>query len=178
MAPLIAALLNAGPALVRMVGAVAGGRAGQVAERVAQAVEEARAAADPGRALEERLAALPPEQQQALAELQVRLAEIEADREKTRVAAERARWEQVQETARVEARSEDPYVRRTRPAIARWSLAGGLLYITAGSLSEALGAPFRADPYLLSVILSPVWAYIGARSVDAFSPHKGPRLGR
>ena len=47
-----------------------------------------------------------------------------------------------------------------------------------GAVSEAAGGAFRSDPYLLSVILSPVWAYIGARSVDAFSPHKGPRLGR
>ena len=178
MALSILTLLQAGPALIRAAGALLGGTKAETAETVARAVEEARRAVDPPKALEERLAALPPEQREAVAELQVRLAEIEAQREQARLEAGTARWAQTQETARVEARSEDPYVRRTRPAIARWSLAGGLLYVLIGAISEAAGGSFRSDPYLLSVILSPVWAYIGARSVDAFSPHKGPRLGR
>lgn len=178
MAPLVSLLLSAGPSILRAVGARLGGKAAKAAESVASVVEAVQGRQDAPQKLSEALEKLPPQERAELVKLEVELARIEAEREKARLDAGTARWAQTQETARVEVRSEDRYVRRARPRIALWSAAAGILYALTGPVSQMFGKPVQVDGAILGVLLSPVWTYMGARTVDAFSPHKGPRMGQ
>ena len=99
----------------------------------------------------------------------------------------------IQDTAIAEIHSDDQYVRRTRPMIARWSFFSGVVYcigseflrvispvlnienITAegkdtivelGSAAQNIIETSGADPYIAGAIFAPCMAYIGARSVD------------
>lgn len=70
----------------------------------------------------------------------------------------------------------DPYVRRTRPMIARVATyaAGAYLLLMEGVRAFEPASP-GADMELLGVLLAPVGFYMTMRTVDSFSPHKGPR---
>ncbi|MDZ7902298.1 MAG: hypothetical protein U5L01_07040 [Rheinheimera sp.] len=55
--------------------------------------------------------------------------------------------------------------------MARWSLYGAMLYAIGFELSEVLGSGKGADLDLLFYLLTPVWTYMGARTIDGFAPY-------
>ena len=69
---------------------------------------------------------------------------------------EAARHHETQETIRAGDKAEDPFVRRTRPAMAWASLCAGLVYVFI------MDAP---DLYILGALLTLPWAYAGLRQV-------------
>ncbi len=168
-------LITAGPALLRMVGGLFGGKTKEVAENVAGVVDSVRGLpqAIAKQKVEQHLATLPPESLLALKQVEVRLAEIERDREANRLAAETAQHQQTQETARTEAQSNDEYVRRTRPKIARDSALVTFAYtfLTAAVFPVAnqvygQSLPTAPDAAIIAVLFSPCLTYMGARTID------------
>ena len=186
MAPLVAALLTYGPTLVRSIGSLFGGKTAESANTVADLVDSVKGL--PEKVAEEKLAAemakLTPETLLAFEQVKVRLAEIEKDREQNRLAADTAQHASTQETARTEAQSQDEYVRRTRPGLARksayitfaYTIITGVVFpvvnalnnnpLPADAVRTILPGP---DAWIISAMFAPCLSYIGARSIDAFS---------
>lgn len=177
MTPLVTALLAYGPTLIRTIGGLFGGKTSEAANTVAGLVDEVKGlpAAVAEEKLAEKMAKLPPETLLEFERVRVRLAEIEKDREANRLAAETARHNATQETARVEAQSSDEYVRRTRPGLARKSAFVTFTYaLITGVLFPALNAIYGVelpgpDAWIISAMFSPCLGYMGTRSIDAFS---------
>lgn len=177
MTPLIPLLLNYGPAMIRTIGGLFGGKTSESANTVADLVDSVKGL--PAKVAEEKLAAemakLPAETLLEFERVKVRLAEIEKDRESNRLAADTAQHAATQETARTEAQSQDAYVRRTRPGLARksayvtfgYALVTGVLFPAANAIAGyTLPGP---DAWIISALFAPCLSYIGARSIDAFS---------
>lgn len=74
-----------------------------------------------------------------------------------------------QETIRTGDTSSDPYVRETRPKIARQSWYGGIAYVFVMELLKAFGHGSGADEWILLAIMSPCLAYLGFRTGDKFA---------
>ena len=85
--------------------------------------------------------------------------------------------EQQQETIRTGDTAEDEYVRRTRPKMARQSFYAGAIYVLLFELLTAFDVGGGADMALAGALFSPALAYMGFRTLDAFSGHKGPKMG-
>lgn len=178
MAPLIAGLLAYGPMLIRTVGGLFGGKASEAANTVANLVDQVKGlpAAVAEEKLSSELAKLPPETLIEFEKVKVHLAEIERDREANRLTAETAQHVATQDTARTEAKSEDAYVRRTRPGLARksayvtfgYAIASGVLFPILNATLEAVKLP-GPDAYIIAALFAPCLTYMGVRSIDAFS---------
>lgn len=177
MAPLVAGLLAYGPTLIRALGSVFGGKTTDAANTVADLVDGVKGL--PAAVAEEKLAAqmakLPPETLLAFEQVKVRLSEIEKEREANRLAADTAQHLSTQETARTESQSQDEYVRRTRPGLARKSayvtfvyalLTGVVFQFINGVWDTKLPGP---DAWIITALFSPCLSYMGTRTIDAFS---------
>lgn len=86
--------------------------------------------------------------------------------------------EQQQETIRSGDNAEDEYVRRTRPKMARMSFYSGVIYLFLFELLAAFDKGDGANEILLGTLFSPALAYMGFRTVDAFSKYKGSAMGK
>ena len=177
MTPLIAGLLSYGPSLIRTVGTWFGGKTEHAANAAADLVDQVKGlpVSVAEAKLSAELAKLPPEVVIEIERVRVRLAEIEKEREANRLSAETAQHASTQETARTEAQSEDPYVRRTRPGLARKSAYVTFVYaLTTSVLFQAANAIWflelpGPDGWIIGALFAPCLAYMGVRSVDAFS---------
>jgi hypothetical protein len=170
-------LLAIGPTLLRGVGALLGGRTQKVAETVATVADQV-SGLSPAAArsrLGAALSGLPAEDLLALKEIEAKFAEIEKEREAARLAAETAQHAASQETARIEAQSDDEYVRRTRPMLARYSAYVTFLYAAitgvvfpALNVAHDLALPGTQE-WIVVALFGPCLSYIGARTIDSFS---------
>ena len=170
-------LLTAGPTVIRAVGRLFGGKTADVADTVAGVVDSV-SALPPALAkqkIAQHLAQMPPEQLIELKSIEAKLAEIEKEREAARLAAETAQHAETQSTARVEAQSDDAYVRRTRPKLARHSAYFAFGYaMTAGVGFQIANVVYGTslpgvDTWIVGTLFAPCLTYMGVRSVDAFS---------
>jgi len=170
-------LLAVGPTLLRAAGKLFGSRTENVVENIAAIVDEVRGlpASVAQAKIANALAAMPKEDLLELKKVEARLAEIEQEREAARLQADTAQHQAAQETARVEAGSDDEYVRRTRPLLARRSacvtfaytlLTGAIFPLFNAALDIKLPGP---DVWIVSALFSPCLAYMGVRTIDAFS---------
>lgn len=177
MTSLVAAALAYGPSLIRAVGGMFGGTTSAAANTVADLVDGVKGLpADVAEArLAEKMAKLPPETLLEFEKVKVRLAEIEKEREANRLAAETAQHNATQETARTEAQSDDAYVRRTRPGLARKSAYATFAYaLVSGVLFPVLNARYGVelpgpDAWIISAMFAPCLGYMGVRTIDGFS---------
>lgn len=174
----VSLLLTAGPSILRGIGSLFGGKAGEVAEKVAGVADaiQGKTPTAQRQAMQEVVDSLPPEAMVELKKIANEAQRIEADREARQLEHAETMHHDTQETARVEAASTDQYVRRSRPKMARWSFYAGVAYAMVMSIAHLF--EYGAGPVMsiLSLILSPGLTYMGARTVDAFSKHKGPKL--
>lgn len=155
--------------LAGLAGAVATGNIPAGVAAVASMVSEATGASEPAEALR-RLQADP--------ETLVRLEEIarrdEADlrahhRELMRLQLEDAQHqhEQQQSTIRTGDTAEDPYVRHTRPMMARQSWYATMAYVIGFEALKALEVfSVGASAELTMLLIAPAGAYIGFRTLD------------
>lgn len=169
-------LLAVGPAVIRTVGELFGGKAKETAHKVADVVEAVRG--KPRQTAEDEvrqaLRALPPEHQVELQRLTVRLEEIAADREKAHISADTEQFTQSQTTIRTEAEHGTDYVKETRPWIARSAFKAGTAYVLISAFAHLIGrlndivlpAP---DMAIAATLYSPVGFYMTMRTFDAFS---------
>lgn len=86
--------------------------------------------------------------------------------------------EQQQQTIRTGDTSQDEYVRRTRPKVARQSWYGALLYILAFEAAKLNGYGSGASFELAMVLLAPCAAYLGFRTGDKFAQAWSERSGK
>lgn len=169
-------LLTVGPAVIRTVGELFGGKAKETADKVANVVDAVKGKPRQTAEAEIRqaLRALPPEQQVELQRLQVRLEEIAADREKARLAADTEQFTQSQATIRAEVEHGTEYVKETRPWIARSSYKAGTAYVLVSTIAHLIGKAWgadlpAADMAVAATLYSPVGFYMTMRTMDAFS---------
>lgn len=112
---------------------------------------------------------------QANPDAAIKLAAIEADLAIARLNADTAQHSETEQTARAEQQSEDEYVRRTRPSLARksafvtfaYAIATGVLFPLV-TVSQGIELP-GPDGFIISALFTPCLAYMGVRSIDAFS---------
>jgi hypothetical protein len=163
---------------VRGIGSLFGGEAKEVADKVANVADaiQGKTPEAQRQAMQDVVDSLPPDAMVELKRIANEAQRIEAEREARQLEHAETMHHDTQETARVEAQSSDEYVRRTRPHMARMSLYAGGTYALVMSILDLFGKGTGANMELLGVILSPALVYIGARTFDAFSKHKGPKL--
>lgn len=168
-------LKSNGTGLIGLAGAVATGNIPAGVAAVASMISEATGETDPMKALQ-RLQTDP--------ETMVRLEEIaqraEADirlhhRELLRLEledAQHAHTEQ-QQTIRTGDTADDPYVRHTRPKMARQSWYATMVYVIAFEALRSAGVfGSGAVMELAMILIAPAGAYLGFRSLDK-RPGKG-----
>lgn len=169
-----ASILTLGSAGIKLIGKLFGGKTEQIANKVAIIADEAKTMADPENHMKAKLAELPPEDLVEVKRLEVRIAEIDAGTEKARLQAGTAKHAESQESYRAEVNSSDEYVKHTRPGLARKSFYCGTAYIFLTELLKGVLAAESitfagADPSIIAFLYSPLGAYIGSRTVEAFS---------
>lgn len=186
-------LMKAGPSVLRAVGSWFGADSAKTADSVAGMVEAVNSAVNPQdrqRVLEQKLAALPPEQLVQLESLKVELEKIQAERDKTRLADQQAAHHEQQETIRNGDDATDEYVRRTRPLMARLSLYSSIFYVLLLAAGQQVAAVATAAGHAMSMpapdwdialmLATPALGYLGFRTLDGFarfsksSKHKLP----
>ncbi len=169
-------LLTVGPALIRTIGGLFGGKTSDVAEKVADVVDSVRGLPkDAAQAkVGQMMAEMPPEDLVELKKIGVQLAEIERDREANRLNADTAQFSASQETIRKEMDTGDDYVKHTRPMMGRISTYAGLGYILLAEIISRLAqlngnTISGADVQVAGTLLGPAGFYMTMRTVDAFT---------
>jgi hypothetical protein len=101
-------------------------------------------------------------------ELKVLLENKDAELRRLAIESERDADRQHQETIRAELAQSDEYTKRTRPMLARRSWWAVLAYVGAGVISAAATTipDVPTDWTILTVLASPVLAYMGVRALD------------
>lgn len=173
MGPL--ALLTAGPALLRAVGRMFGGKTEEVAVKVANVVDAVRGKPDAEEQVQKAISALPPEEQVELQRIQLESEKIRADVRKSEIDADTKQQAEAQATIRAELQYGNDYVKETRPRIARMSGVATALYVlvaeAANRISQAWGGPSvdGASVEVALMLFSPCGTYMTMRTIDAFS---------
>lgn len=85
--------------------------------------------------------------------------------------------ETTQNTIQTGDTAEDPYVRHTRPKMARWSFYVGCTYTILMEFATILDYGSGAEPTVMGILFGGAFTYMGVRTVDAFSKYKGPKMG-
>jgi hypothetical protein len=174
----VSLLLTAGPSILRGIGSLFGGKAGEVADQVANVADaiQGKTPAAQRQAMQEVVDSLPPEAMVELKKIANEASRIQNEAKARAFEHTETIHHDTQETARIEAVSTDEYVRRTRPGLARKSFWAGSIYGVGMELASLIGFGDGANIVLLGGFYAPMLEYIGARSIDAFSKHKGPKL--
>lgn len=172
----IAALaLQVGPSAIRGISSLFGGN--DTANKIAEAVENVDAVlgmstAQKEVALTRQLQNLSPE---SLVDLERIKAEMEKEitrRQELALADKQAEHHETQETIRAGDKAEDPYIRKTRPLMARQSFWGMIAYIFIFEAIKAyVPAASGADPWMALTIGTPAFAYLGLRTLDGFAKY-------
>ncbi|MDH4230283.1 MAG: hypothetical protein OEW11_11170 [Nitrospirota bacterium] len=182
MLPLATAMLTLGPAVLRGVGAMVGGKAAIAATDGVAGLLEQAAGLPHGPALtlvSEALGKVSPAELEVLAQVVTRAQEMQAQVRQDEIAAGVARDHDDQETRRSETDSTDRLIRRTRPLLARWSFFAAVVYVIALEMVLPVvvwlrtgvvppGLP-EAQWEITGLLYAPCLAYIGGRSLEAFS---------
>ncbi|AZQ10145.1 hypothetical protein [Shewanella khirikhana] len=166
--------MEVGPAAIRGISSLFGGS--DTADKVAEMVEQVDGVL--GMTGSQKEAALARELQKLPAESLVELErlKIEMDREVTRrqqLAYEDAQSQhrETQETIRAGDKAEDPYIRTTRPLMARQSMWATMLYCLGMEALRATGYGSGVDVAVAALLSSPAWAFLGLRTLDGFAPY-------
>jgi gas vesicle protein len=110
------------------------------------------------------------EERQQLRQLTYKQAELESEERKHQ-------HETTQKTIQTGDTAEDEYVRRTRPKMARWSFYIGTTYLFLFEIAAGFDFGSGASEIMLGTAYGPAFTYMGMRTIDAFSKHKGPKMG-
>ncbi|EOX3330220.1 hypothetical protein ACPFT1_000522 [Vibrio cholerae] len=171
----IAALaLQAGPSVIRGISSLFGGN--ETAENLAKAVEAVDGAVSMSKeqkqiALTRELQAMPPEALVDLERVKVEMEKEITRRQELALQDKQAEHHETQETIRAGDKAEDPYIRKTRPLMARQSLWATVLYCFVFEFLKAKGMGTGADPYIAGLLSAPAWTYLGLRTLDGFAPY-------
>ncbi|MGL4829883.1 MAG: hypothetical protein ACRCXG_11360 [Vibrio sp.] len=173
--PALAALaLDVGPSVIRGISSLFGGN--DTASKVADAVEAVDGALGMNKAqkqiaLTRELQSLPPESLVDLERIKVEMEREITRRQELALSDKQAEHHETQETIRAGDKAEDPYIRKTRPLMARQSLLATVLYCFVFEFLKAKGLGDGADFSIAGLLSAPAWAYLGLRTLDGFAPY-------
>ena len=159
----ISALIKYGPSLIRLFGERKGGATEKVAHTIANVVEAVNGDTSPSSVAKVKATvdSLPPE---VVGEIELGLAQIEAEREKARLTHDLGMHTQQQETLR-----SGKEIKTFRPEIARRHSWFTVAYIFVMELLNAFDYGSGANWEIALLIASPVLAWFGFRTWDKFS---------
>ena len=159
----ISALIKYGPSLIRLFGERKGGTTEKVAQTIADVVEAVNGDTSPSSVAKVKATvdSLPPE---VVGEIELGLAQIEAEREKARLTHDLGMHTQQQETLR-----SGKEIKTFRPEIARRHSWFTVAYIFVMELLNAFDHGNGANWEIALLIASPVLAWFGFRTWDKFS---------
>ena len=159
----ISALIKYGPSLIRLFGERKGGATEKVAHTIANVVEAVNGDTSPSSVAKVKATvdSLPPE---VVGEIELGLAQIEAEREKARLTHDLGMHTQQQETLR-----SGKEIKTFRPEIARRHSWFTVAYIFVMELLNAFDHGNGANWEIALLIASPVLAWFGFRTWDKFS---------
>lgn len=174
IAGLASLALEYGPTAIRGISSMFGGS--ETADKVADAVEKADAMF--GATKEQKtlsitrdLQSLPPESFVELQRINAELEKEKTRRQELTLADNQAEHHETQETIRAGDKAEDPYIRKTRPLMARQSMWAVILYCFLMELMKAGGIGTGVDPWVAGILSTPAWAYLGLRTLDGFAKY-------
>ncbi|EMV7052222.1 hypothetical protein AADF82_000312 [Vibrio cholerae] len=174
--PALAALaLEVGPSVIRGISSLFGGN--DTASKVADAVEAVDGALGMNKAqkqiaLTRELQSFPPEALVDLERIKVEMEREITRRQELALQDKQAEHHETQETIRAGDKAEDPYIRKTRPLMARQSFWGMILYIFLfEGLKAFVPGAEGADAWMALTIGTPAFAYLGLRTVDGFAKY-------
>ncbi len=175
IAGLASLALEYGPAAIRGISSMFGGN--ETADKVADAVEKADAMF--GATKEQKtlsitrdLQSLPPESFVELQRINAELEKEKTRRQELTLADNQAEHHETQETIRAGDKAEDPYIRKTRPLMARQSFWGMIAYIFIfEAIKACVPTANGADPWMALTIGTPAFAYLGLRTIDGFAKY-------
>ncbi len=122
-------------------------------------------------ALTRELQSFPPEALVDLERIKVEMEREITRRQELALQDKQAEHHETQETIRAGDKAEDPYIRKTRPLMARQSLWATVLYCFVFEFLKAKGMGTGADPYIAGLLSAPAWTYLGLRTLDGFAPY-------
>jgi len=159
----ISALIKYGPSLIRLFGERKGGATEKVAHTIADVVEAVNGDTSPSSVAKVKATvdSLPPE---VVGEIELGLAQIEAEREKARLTHDLGMHAEQQETLR-----SGKEIKTFRPEIARRHSWFTVAYIFVMELLNAFDYGSGANWEIALLIASPVLAWFGFRTWDKFS---------
>ena len=159
----ISALIKYGPSLIRLFGERKGGATEKVAHTIANVVEAVNGDTSPSSVAKVKATvdSLPPE---VVGEIELGLAQIEAEREKARLTHDLGMHTQQQETLR-----SGKEIKTFRPEIASRHSWFTVAYIFVMELLNAFDHGNGANWEIALLIASPVLAWFGFRTWDKFS---------
>ena len=159
----ISALIKYGPSLIRLFGERKGGATEKVAHTIADVVEAVNGDTSPSSVAKVKATvdSLPPE---VVGEIELGLAQIEAEREKARLTHDLGMHTQQQETLR-----SGKEIKTFRPEIASRHSWFTVAYIFVMELLNAFDYGSGANWEIALLIASPVLAWFGFRTWDKFS---------
>ncbi|MDF2186164.1 hypothetical protein O1O06_15580 [Grimontia hollisae] len=159
-----------GPAVLRGIGSLFGGKTESVAKDIANLVDHVDTTVN-GKAaktqkVEQLVAQLPPD---ALVELET--IKVELEKEKNRrleltLNDKQSEHRETQTTIREGDKAEDEYVRRTRPKGARLSLYSCIAYIFLFEGLAAFNKGDGANMEFAGILIAPFLTYMGWRTLD------------
>lgn len=175
--PLIMAVaqmaMQVGPAAIRGISSLFGGS--ETADKVASMVEQVDLMLSPieqkEMALTRKMQNLSPESMVELERIKVEMEKEITRRQELALADKQAEQRETQETIRAGDKAEDPYIRTTRPLMARQSMWAVMLYCFLMEVLHAFSYGAGVDISVAMLLSSPAWAYLGLRTLDGFAPH-------
>ncbi|MEJ6520629.1 hypothetical protein PQI64_12805 [Shewanella bicestrii] len=176
--PLIMAVaqmaMQVGPAAIRGISSMFGGS--ETAEKIADIVDEVSSYSDFSsdakmRTVGRRIKDLPESSLIDLERIKVEMEKEITRRQELALADKQAEQHETQETIRAGDKAEDPYIRTTRPLMARQSMWAVMLYCFLMEALHAFGFGVGVDISVAMLLSSPAWAYLGLRTLDGFAPH-------
>ncbi|EKO3778219.1 hypothetical protein P0F24_003328 [Vibrio metschnikovii] len=166
--------MEVGPAALRGISSMFGGS--ETADKVANMVEQVDSALSMTKeqkeiALTREMQKLPPESLVELERIKVEMEKEVTRRMELQLVDKQAEHSETQATIRNGDTAEDPYIRKTRPLMARQSMWATMLYCFLMEMLSVLGYGSGIDLYAAGILSSPAWAYLGLRTLDGFAPH-------
>lgn len=167
-------LLAIGPAVLRTVGKLFGGKTNEVAGKVADVVDAVKGRPNAEEKVRQVLDTLPAEDLIEIKKIALEAEKIRADLKKAELDADTKQQSEAQQTIRAEYQHGNDYVKETRPRIARTSGYATVVYIlvaeAARLVTEAWGGALDgASVEVAMMLFAPCGTYMTMRSVDGFS---------
>lgn len=166
--------MEVGPAAIRGISSLFGGS--ETANKVADMVQSVDSVFGDNKAgaqleLANQMQKLPPESLVELERIKVEMEKEITRRQELALNDKQVEHHETQETIRSGDKAEDPYIRTTRPLMARQSMWAVILYCFLMEVLNAFGYGVGIDVSVAALLSSPAWAYLGLRTLDGFAPH-------